>query len=145
GDVLEGALYNAVSAGVSIDGKAFFYVNPLETSGRSTKRKEWFDTSCCPPNMARLFFLFGEYSFLFKKKKIQGVRRLTVAIVLYFNCQAQIEVDGEIITVVVETGWPLKGHIRVHFENAQNVDIDLLLRIPKWAGVHLIISLADVE
>lgn len=134
-DVLEGALYNAVGGGVSIDGKAFFYENPLETSGRATKRKEWFDTSCCPPNVARLFCSLGEYAFLVKKRKVEGVIRLTIVVVLYMNSHAEIDVEGERFKINVKTEWPWSGKVDVHFENAQNVDVDLLLRVPRWATV----------
>lgn len=130
-DVLEGALYNAVGAGVSIDGKAFFYVNPLETSGKTTKRKDWFDTSCCPPNVARLFCSIGGYPFLVKKRS--GIKRIAVAVILYMNCTAEIDVDGDTLKIIVETGWPLEGWVVVRFENAQNVEITLRLRIPQWA------------
>lgn len=134
-DVLEGALYNAVSGGVSIDGKAFFYSNPLETSGGTSKRKDWFDTSCCPPNVARLFCSLGDYPFLIKKQVFKGVRKLTVAILLYMNIRSEIEIGGEKVTIIVKTGWPWSGDVEVRFENAYNVEIDLRLRIPKWATV----------
>lgn len=134
-DVLEGALYNAVSAAISIDGRAFFYVNPLETSGANTKRKDWFDTSCCPPNVARLFCSLGEYPFYYKTRNVNGMRKLTLAIVLYMNSRAEIDVDGETVIVVVKTEWPWSGRVEVHFENAQNVDVELRLRIPRWAKV----------
>ena len=130
--MLEGALYNAVGGGVSIDGRAFFYVNPLETTGRMTKRKEWFDTSCCPPNVVRLFCSLAEYPFLVKRL---GERRVTIAVVLYMSCRAEIDVDGERVTVVVKTDWPSTGQVDVHFENGENVEIELLVRIPGWAEV----------
>src|SRR5579862_1432625 len=134
-DVLEGALYNAVGAGVSIDGKAFFYVNPLETRGANTKRKDWFDVSCCPPNVARLFSSLGEYVFLTRKTVVQGVTRITLAVVLYINCVAEIDVDGQKIKVHVDTEWPLSGRVGVWFENAENIEIQLRLRVPGWAEV----------
>ena len=37
-DVFERSLYNGVLAGVSLDGKRFFYVNPLESQGRTIDR-----------------------------------------------------------------------------------------------------------
>lgn len=137
-DVLEGALYNAVGAGVSIDGKAFFYTNPLETLGKTTKRKHWFDTSCCPPNVARLFCSLGSYPFLVRKRS--GIKRITVAIVLYMNCTAEFDMDGDKIKIIVETGWPLDGVVVVRFENAQNLEIALRLRIPQWAEASAKIS-----
>jgi uncharacterized protein len=136
-DVLEGALYNSVGAGVSIDGNQFFYVNPLETSGGYTHREDWFGTSCCPPNVARLFCSLGEYPFLIKHEKVSGVRRVIVAIVLYMNSQAEIDMDGEKVKVIVKTRWPWSGRVDVQFENAQDVEIELRLRVPKWAKVYL--------
>lgn len=134
-DVMEGALYNSISGSVSIDGRAFFYVNPLQTSGRSAKRKDWFDTSCCPPNIARLFCSLGEYPFMIKKRLSEERNMLTVAMVLYMDSRAEIEVGGEKVTVIVKTGWPWTGQVDVSFENAENVEIDLLLRVPGWAKV----------
>ena len=135
-DVLEGALYNAVGAGVSIDGTSFFYVNPLETMGASTRRRDWFDPSCCPPNVARLFCSLGEYPFLVKKRKVNGEWKVIVAVVLYMNCTAEIDLDGEKVTVIVKTDWPMTGKIEVHFENAQDVEIELRLRVHSWTKVR---------
>jgi len=43
GDVLERALYNGALAGMSLDGKTFFYDNPLATVGKWHERSEWFE------------------------------------------------------------------------------------------------------
>ena len=64
-DVMERALYNTVLGGMALDGKHFFYVNPLEVQPKSLKfnhiydhvkpvRQRWFGCACCPPNIARL-------------------------------------------------------------------------------------------
>lgn len=50
-DVLELALHNAVLVGVSLDGKRFFYDNPLATIGKHSERSAWFEVSCCPANV----------------------------------------------------------------------------------------------
>jgi DUF1680 family protein len=50
--VLERALYNAVLVGMSVDGRKFFYDNPLATIGKRHARKSWFEISCCPPNVS---------------------------------------------------------------------------------------------
>lgn len=134
-DVMEGALYNVVSGSVSIDGKAFFYVNPLETRGASYQRKDWFDVSCCPPNVARLFSSLGDYVFLTRKTVHESVTRIVLVVVLYMNCTAEIDVDGHKIKVHVETEWPLSGVVKIWFQNAENVQIELRLRIPAWGNV----------
>ena len=69
-DVVERALYNTVLAGIALDGKSFFYVNPLEvwpdnciprTSREHVKpvRQKWFGVACCPPNIARTLASLG--------------------------------------------------------------------------------------
>ena len=76
GALAERVLYNAALSSTSLDGKSFFYVNPLEIDtyrqGRETsvsvnfrewlpitERKEFFDCSCCPPNINRFFAEIG--------------------------------------------------------------------------------------
>ena len=51
-DVMERTLYNGLLSGVSLDGKTFFYPNPLESNGQHA-RQEWFGVACCPGNITR--------------------------------------------------------------------------------------------
>ena len=64
-DVMEQALYNTVLSGMALDGKSFFYVNPLEVLPEACHkderkfhvkpvRQKWFGCACCPPNLARI-------------------------------------------------------------------------------------------
>ncbi len=73
-DVMERAFYNTVLAGMQLDGRQFFYVNPLEClpgiSGKAvthrhdlTLRPKWYACACCPPNTARLISSFGKYAY----------------------------------------------------------------------------------
>ena len=49
---MERTLYNGLLSGVSLDGKSFFYPNPLESSGQH-QRSPWFGCACCPGNITR--------------------------------------------------------------------------------------------
>ena len=71
-DLMELELYNAALAGMSQDGKRFFYVNPLtvdtSVSGIVSgyehvlpQRPAWHACACCPPNLARLIASLGKY------------------------------------------------------------------------------------
>lgn len=73
-DVMERAFYNTVLGGMQLDGKRFFYVNPLEVvpgiAGIAQthrhdlpQRPTWFGCACCPPNVARLISSFGKYAY----------------------------------------------------------------------------------
>jgi DUF1680 family protein len=50
-DVLERTLYNGLISGVSLDGKTYFYPNPLESNGQH-QRSPWFGVACCPGNVS---------------------------------------------------------------------------------------------
>jgi len=71
-DLMELELYNAALAGMSLDGKRFFYVNPLTVDTRVSgivpgykhvlpRRPAWHACACCPPNLARLIASLGKY------------------------------------------------------------------------------------
>src|SRR5262249_32680439 len=51
-DVMERTLFNGLISGVSLDGKSFFYPNPLESKGQH-QRSPWFGVACCPGNITR--------------------------------------------------------------------------------------------
>lgn len=54
GNVLELALYNAALVGMALDGKSFFYDNPLATVDKYLSRSTWFSVACCPANVRRI-------------------------------------------------------------------------------------------
>ncbi len=56
-DLMELVLYNGLLSGISIDGRHYFYVNPLEDRGRH-RRQQWYECACCPPNIARTLTSF---------------------------------------------------------------------------------------
>ena len=73
-DVMERAFYNTVLAGMQLDGRQFFYVNPLECipgiTGKAsthlhdlTQRPKWYACACCPPNTARVISSIGKYAY----------------------------------------------------------------------------------
>ena len=75
-DVLERSLYNGVISGVGLDGKTFFYPNPLEcdlhykfNQGGSLDRQPWFDCSCCPTNICRFLPSVPGYIYAQRERK----------------------------------------------------------------------------
>jgi len=73
-DIIEKELYNSTISGMQLDGKQYFYVNPLECEpGVSGKlfgyrhalpaRPGWYACACCPPNLIRLITSLGKYCF----------------------------------------------------------------------------------
>ncbi len=135
-DVMERALYNNVPSGVSLDGRGFFYENPLAVHPDAVRyyryfrrsgdpaRKEWFGCSCCPPNIARLYASLGEY--------IYGKRRNEAWIHLYAAGRAAIDIGSQTITLEQETGYPWKEKVVVKVSPARAASFPLALRIPGW-------------
>ena len=71
-DIMEKELYNSTVSGMQLDGKKYFYVNPLEcepeVSGKLfgykhalPQRPGWYACACCPPNLVRMITSLGKY------------------------------------------------------------------------------------
>ncbi len=130
-DVLERSLYNGVISGVGIDGKTFFYPNPLECdlqyrfNNGSFTRKPWFDCSCCPTNMCRFMPSIPGYIYAYNDDKI------------YVNlfAESNTKIDMEEIPVVIEqkTNYPWDGAISLTVDPASSTIFTLMLRLPGWA------------
>nr|WP_138753040.1 beta-L-arabinofuranosidase domain-containing protein [Paenibacillus sinopodophylli] len=137
-DVMERALYNTVLAGMSRDGRHFFYVNPLEVTpdvcdGRNKNynhvkpvRQEWFGCACCPPNIARLLASLGEY--------VYSTSGDTIYAHLYIGGEAELSLNGTKIKLEQHSTLPWEGAARFELTLEQPAAFALALRIPDWAS-----------
>lgn len=135
GDVLEQALYNSALSGISLDGKKYFYVNPLEVepnavAGRydlqhvKAERQQWFGCACCPPNIARLITSLGQYSY--------SQTNDTIYAHLYLGCEAQFIMNGISIGINQDTQYPFAEKITFTINPESPAHFTLALRIPGW-------------
>ena len=133
-DTAETALYNTVLAGIAMDGKSFFYVNPLAVwpavcmSGTSRAhvkpvRQGWFSCACCPPNIARTLASLGEYCF-FEDEEGFWVNLFVAGT----SCQ---KIGGTRFTVETETDFPFGGSVRMtlHGEEKEKQEASGTVRI----------------
>ncbi len=135
-DIAEIATYNCALAGVSLNGKAFFYVNPLEINLEKQKldkeyhhyrggcsgvheRLEVFDCSCCPPNIARFVASIGDFLYTYDEN--------TVYVHHYFESDA--EWNG--IKIIQNTEYPNNGAVKLTVSGMKGKT--LAVRIPGWA------------
>ena len=136
-DVVERALYNTVLAGIALDGKSFFYVNPLEvwpdncmprTSREHVKpvRQKWFGVACCPPNIARTLASMGQY--------IYGRDEECIYLNLFISNDAVINVGEKEIKVSMETKFPYENVCRVSVSNVPEDGIKIAIRKPDYAS-----------
>lgn len=122
-DVLERALYNGVISGVSLDGKRYFYDNPLMSDG-SHDRSEWFGCSCCPSNITRFMPSIPGY--------VYAVRGNTLFVNLYIGNEGQMTLDGQSVRIKQETRYPWEGRIKLTLDHSPASSFALALRIPGW-------------
>jgi len=137
-DVMERALYNTVISGMSLDGKHFFYVNPLEVlpeqcNGHNKNynhvkpvRQEWFGCACCPPNLARLLASLGDYMY--------SVTGNTVYSHLFIGGTTELDVDGSSVTVKQVSDLPWSGVVKYELSTSATVHMTLAIRLPNWSN-----------
>jgi hypothetical protein len=129
-DTIEWTLYNAILPGIALDGRTYFYQNPLEDDG-SHRRKPWFGTACCPPNVARTLASLSGY--------VYSVTDRTIWTHLYAAHSADVTLpDGRTISLHQETNYPWDGEIAITVGTAG--EFALRLRIPAWATEGVAVS-----
>ncbi len=138
-DVLERALYNTAIGGMALDGKHFFYVNPLEVRPDSSlhdpgkshvkvTRPAWFGCACCPPNLARLLTSLHQYVYTIHPQQ------RTVYTNLYVTGTAELKLDDQTIQLEQTSELPWEGNVAFQVHTDQPIDFTLALRIPYWSG-----------
>jgi uncharacterized protein len=131
-DVMERVLYNGLISGVSLDGKTFFYPNPLESTGQH-ERSPWFGVACCPGNITR--FLASVPGYVYAR------RGDTIFVNLYAAGTADIEVGtGRRVKLTQETRYPWDGAVRITVIPDRPRRFAMKVRIPGWARNEVVPS-----
>ncbi|WP_370102897.1 glycoside hydrolase family 127 protein [Streptacidiphilus sp. MAP12-20] len=135
-DLAERTLYNALLAGVSLDGTRWLYVNPLQVrdgyrdrgSDQGSRRTHWFRCACCPPNVMRLLAALPHYLV---SSDGEGLQLHQYATGSYAAALGEGGQGGE-AAVAVETDYPWQGRIAVTVESTPEHPWTLSLRVPQW-------------
>ena len=124
-DLIERTLYNGFLAGHSLDGRSFFYANPLHSRGGDA-RHAWNRVACCPPNIMRLLASLHHYLATTSDGGIQLHQYATSTI------RAVVPVAGP-VELAVETDYPWSGSVTVEVVACGDAEWTLSLRVPAWA------------
>jgi DUF1680 family protein len=134
-DLIERQIYNTVPAGMRLDGRRFFYTNPLEVvpglSGVASthkhilpERPEWHACACCPPNLARLILSLGRYAW--------GEGDGVIYAHLWLGGSARFAAGGG-VTVTCQSGYPWKGEALYTLSPALGKsEFCFAVHIPAW-------------
>jgi DUF1680 family protein len=124
-DVMERTLYNGLISGVALDGKTFFYPNPLESNGQHA-RSEWFGVACCPGNITRFMASVPGY--------VYAQRGDAIWINLYVSSTSEIKLDNGInVKLAQETRYPWEGAVKMTVNPEKAAPLTIHMRIPGWA------------
>jgi hypothetical protein len=104
-------------------GDHFFYGNPLASSG-DKQRSEWFNTACCPSNIARLVSSLGNY--------IYSQSANATWINLYIGSEVKLPVEKQFFGLSMQTSYPWQGNTTINITSAPKKLYQLRLRIPGW-------------
>ena len=132
-DIVENCLYNSILSGISLDGKKYFYTNPLRISKDlpytlrwPKKRTEYISCFCCPPNTLRTLCEAQDYAY--------SIEKGGVYVNLYGGntLNTNIEGVGE-ITLTQKTDYPWDGAVNISVDKLKGKkQFEIKLRVPDW-------------
>jgi DUF1680 family protein len=118
-DQIEWTLYNAVLSGISLEGRRFFYENPLSSIG-GRERAPWYECACCPPNLMRLMASLGHYIATGDDTAIQ----------IHQFASGALRTTGTALEMSTEYPWG--AVVTVTVRATHDTPWALSLRLPAW-------------
>jgi DUF1680 family protein len=129
-DIMELALYNTVLGGMSQNGEEFLYENHLASCPeRLSKRENWFDCACCPPNLSRTIGMLGGYMWSTNITE----KDVTINVHLYDTAELKFNVGSEEVKLKQMTRWPWESTVSFLLSAPSSLNVTINLRIPSWA------------
>lgn len=149
-DVIEQISFNALLAGISLDGTSYFYTNPLRQvrdlpfalrragdtglhpvpappKSDERLRERYLSCFCCPPNTARTLARFHE--------RAASVAGDGLYIHLYGGSDLRgVLDDGRALALREDSDYPWDGRIEFTVTEAQGGGLPVHLRIPGWSS-----------
>jgi DUF1680 family protein len=126
-DLIERTLYDGVLSGLALDGKHFFYINPLLSRG-DFERQPWYDCACCPPNLMRLLASLAQYFVTHDQTGLQ--------VHLYNTSTARLTLNsGQPVVLSMQTDYPWQGEVTLSIDETDGSIWQLRLRKPDWCPV----------
>ncbi len=136
GDIMELVLHNSGLSGISIEGKDYYYSNPLRKIDEALdyenmnvefpKRQPYLKCFCCPPNLVRTIAKSPGWAY---SKSENGI-----AVNLYGGNKLETTLlDGSEIKLSQKSDYPWDGAVQITIEESKSEPFEILLRIPAWA------------
>ena len=134
-DIIEKEIFNGIISGISMDGKHFFYVNPLEVYPKNhtnpvmeavkVERQNWYPCACCPPNVARFLLNLGDY--------IYSSDADTLYIHQYLANNTTLNQDDNKVKIEMDCDILNSQNVKIKINSSKASNSSLAFRIPQWA------------
>lgn len=135
-DIMELVLFNSALSGIGIEGKDYFYANPLRVCHNANdgadhntefdERIPYVNCFCCPPNLVRTIAKVSGWAY--------NLTENGLAVNLYGGNKLSTHLlDGTYLKLTQETKYPWEGAVKFTIEECKKEAFDVLLRIPDWA------------
>ncbi len=137
-DVMELVLYNSALSGISLEGKDYFYANPLRmihnsrdyhahaNVTESAEREPYIKCFCCPPNLVRTIAKLSGWAYSLSENG--------VTVNLYGGNELNTHLlDGSTLKLVQKSQYPWKGKVEINILECKRTSFQISLRIPAWA------------
>lgn len=137
-NIVELAFYNSVLSGVSLNGKNYFYTNPLAHSQNYPYHLRWEGgrvpyislSNCCPPNTVRTIAEVSNYMY--------SITDDGLYVNMYSGSSLSTTLaDGNKILLLQSTNYPWDGIVNIAIKESSK-KISLHLRIPDWCKKALL-------
>ncbi|MEO1011800.1 MAG: beta-L-arabinofuranosidase domain-containing protein [Bacteroidota bacterium] len=136
GDIMELVLHNSGLSGIGLEGKDYYYSNPLRKINGALdyekmnvefpERQPYLECFCCPPNLVRTIAKSPGWAY---SKSKNGI-----AVNLYGGNQLETKLlDGSVLKLKQESEYPWDGKVKITIQECKNEPFEVLLRIPAWA------------
>ena len=136
GDIMELVMHNSGLSGIGIEGKDYYYSNPLrkidgaldydKMNVEFPERQPYLYCFCCPPNLVRTVAKSPAWAY---SKSENGI-----AVNLYGGNKLETTLlDGSAIKLSQKSNYPWDGAVDITIEESKSEAFEFLLRIPGWA------------
>lgn len=147
-DIMELVLYNSGLSGISLEGKDYYYANPLRMIDGTIdydkavtefpERQPYLDCFCCPPNLVRTICKLSGWAY---SKSENGI-----AVNIYGgNVLKTTLSDGSNLELTQVTQYPWEGTVEFTVDKCKKDQFDIMLRIPGWCkGAKIMVNGEDI-
>ncbi|MEM6800681.1 MAG: beta-L-arabinofuranosidase domain-containing protein [Bacteroidota bacterium] len=150
-DIMELVLFNSSLSGISLQGKEYFYSNPLrmihnsrnynshENTTESPEREPYPECFCCPPNLVRTIAQVSKWAY--------SITENGIAVNLFGSNKLDTHLlDDSRIKLRQHTQYPWKGQVQIEIEACTDQPFEILVRIPDWAkGTSIFLNGEEID